>query len=155
MNLRVRPVSGLRGTIDLPGDKSITHRALLLGSLSSGNSRIGGYLDSGDCRATMGCLHALGVSVEQVGEDTLTVHGMGLRGWREPENVLNCVRSGTTMRLLAGLLAGQSFYSVLSGEAQLLRRPMDRVVQPLRLMGAQIMGRQSSKLPPLTLVGGP
>ncbi|NLG50973.1 MAG: 3-phosphoshikimate 1-carboxyvinyltransferase [Chloroflexi bacterium] len=155
MNLRVRPVSGLRGAIDLPGDKSITHRALLLGSLSAGASRIRGYLDSGDCRATMGCLRALGVPVEQEAEDTLTVRGAGLRGWREPENVLNCVRSGTTMRLMAGLLAGQPFYSVLGGEAQLLRRPMDRVAQPLRLMGAQITGRQSGKLPPLTLVGAP
>ena len=156
MNLSVRPVARLQGTIDLPGDKSITHRALLLGSLSSGSCRISGYLDSGDCRATMGCLRALGIRVEQgTTEEELIVYGTGLHGWQEPENVLDCVRSGTSMRLLAGLLAGRPFYSVLAGDTQLLRRPMDRVVQPLRLMGAQITGRQGGRLPPLTIVGTP
>jgi 3-phosphoshikimate 1-carboxyvinyltransferase len=135
------------------GDKSITHRALLLGALADGPSRVKGFLDGGDCRATMACLASLGVEIDQVEADELVVRGPGLRGWQEPGDVLNCVRSGTTMRLLAGLLAGQAFYSVLSGESQLRRRPMDRVVQPLLEMGAHITGRQGGRLPPLSIVG--
>ena len=153
MNLSVHSVSRLHGEITVPGDKSITHRALLFGSLSKGPSRVKGFLDGGDCRATMDCLRALGVKIEQTGADELVVHGSGLHGWQEPEDVLHCVRSGTTMRLLAGLLAGQDFFSVLTGEAQLRRRPMDRIVQPLQQMGARITGRQGGKLPPLSIVG--
>ena len=153
MNLRVGPVARLRGETAVPGDKSITHRALLLSSLAEGDSRIVGYLDSGDCQATMGCLRALGVDIERAG-DELVVHGVGLHGWREPENVLDCVRSGTTMRLMAGLLAGQSFYSVLTGDAQLCRRPMERVALPLGQMGAHIRGRQGGRYPPLSIWKG-
>lgn len=154
MNLCVRSGAPLRGETRVPGDKSITHRGLLLGALADGPSRLSGYLDGGDCRATIGCLRALGIAIEQVAPDQLLIHGRGLRGWREPEDVLNCVRSGTTMRLLAGLLAGQPFYSVLSGDPQLRRRPMDRVALPLRQMGAQISGREGGRLPPLTIQGG-
>lgn len=153
MNLRVRPVPRLYGEVAIPGDKSITHRALLFGALGKGPARVKGFLDSEDCRATMSCLQALGVQIERVGADELVVHGAGLRGWQEPEDVLHCVRSGTTMRLLAGLLAGQDFFSVLTGDPQLRRRPMDRVVQPLRQMGACITGRREGRLPPLSIVG--
>lgn len=154
MNLTVRAGVPLRGEARVPGDKSITHRALLLAALAGGCARIRDYLDGGDCRATMGCLRALGVTIEEVSSSELIVHGRGLHGWQEPQDVLNCVRSGTTMRLLAGLLAGQPFFSVLSGEAQLRRRPMDRVVAPLRQMGARIEGRQGGRLPPLGIAGG-
>ncbi|MCD6520438.1 MAG: 3-phosphoshikimate 1-carboxyvinyltransferase [Anaerolineae bacterium] len=154
MRLTIHPVRRLAGELTLPGDKSITHRALLLGGLAEGTSRIRHFLDSGDCRATMACLRLLGVELQRGGEETLLVHGQGLRGWQEPNDVLNCVRSGTSMRLLAGLLAGQPFYSVLSGEAQLRRRPMDRVTIPLRQMGAQIWGRSGGRLPPLSIQGG-
>ncbi len=150
----------LRGEIGVPGDKSITHRALLLSALAEGTSRITGYLDGGDCRATIGCLRALGVEIDSSEPDALChvpaallVHGVGLRGLQEPEDTLDCVRSGTSMRLLAGLLAGQSFYSVLSGRAQLRRRPMDRITTPLRRMGAQIWGRASGRFPPLSIHG--
>ena len=153
MNLKIRPVPRLHGEITVPGDKSITHRALLFGALAEGPSRVKGFLDGGDCRATMGCLRALGVVINQTAVDELVIHGPGLHGWQEPDDVLNCVRSGTTMRLLAGLLAGQAFFSVLTGEPQLRRRPMDRVVQPLRQMGARIMGRQGGRLPPLSISG--
>ncbi|MBC7236217.1 MAG: 3-phosphoshikimate 1-carboxyvinyltransferase [Chloroflexi bacterium] len=160
--LCLRPAPPLRGETDVPGDKSITHRALLLGALGDGVSRIYGYLDSGDCRATMGCLRAMGVEIswqEAVEGDqnpipTLVVQGVGLRGLREPEAPLDCVRSGTTMRLLTGLLAGQPFYTVLTGEAQLRRRPMDRITIPLRQMGARIWGRQGGRFPPLSIQGG-
>jgi 3-phosphoshikimate 1-carboxyvinyltransferase len=153
MNLTIHSGLPLRGENRVPGDKSITHRALLFSALADGPSRISGYLDGADCRATIGCLCALGVKIEQPTPHTLLVHGVGLHGWREPDDVLNCVRSGTTMRLLAGLLAGQPFFSVLSGDTQLRRRPMDRVAVPLRAMGAQIHGRQDGRLPPLTIVG--
>ena len=153
MNLKIRPVPRLHGEITVPGDKSITHRALLFGALAEGPSRVKGFLDGGDCRATMGCLRALGVAINQTVVDELVIHGPGLHDWQEPDDVLNCVRSGTTMRLLAGLLAGQAFFSVLTGEPQLRRRPMDRVVQPLRQMGARIMGRQGGRLPPLSISG--
>ncbi|MFO7917650.1 MAG: 3-phosphoshikimate 1-carboxyvinyltransferase, partial [Anaerolineae bacterium] len=141
--------------ITVPGDKSITHRALLLSCLAEGPSRIEGYLGGGDCRATMDCLRQLGIPIVEEGKGALVVRGKGLRGWQEPETVLDCVRSGTTMRLMAGLLAGQDFYSVLSGASQLRRRPMDRVTRPLREMGARIWGRQSGRLPPLSIQGAP
>ena len=152
MNLTVRRSGGLHGEVRVPGDKSITHRALLLGALSQGPSWIRGYLDSGDCRATLGCLQGLGIAVEQRNSHDLVVHGKGLHGWQEPSRALECVRSGTTMRLLAGCLAGQALYGVLDCDAQLSRRPMDRVAEPLRLMGAQIWGRQGGRLPPLSIL---
>lgn len=155
MELTVRGVSRVAGEVEVPGDKSITHRALLLSSLGEGNSKITGYLDGADCRATMDCLRGLDIPVVKEGEEALVVRGKGLRGWQEPERVLNCVRSGTAMRLMAGLLAGQDFYSVLSGASQLRRRPMDRVTHPLRRMGAEIWGRQSGRLPPLSILGSP
>ena len=155
MNLTFQPAARLAGTVTVPGDKSITHRALLLGSLGEGAARIEGFLDSGDCRATIGCLQALGVEIERPQAETLVVHGQGLRGWREPEDVLDCIRSGTTMRLMAGLLAGQPFASVLRAEPQLRRRPMDRIIAPLANMGAKIAGREGNRLPPLIILGRP
>lgn len=155
MKLCLNAVPHLRGEITVPGDKSITHRALLLGAISQGASCIEGSLSGGDCQATVGCLQALGVALERPSPQEVIVRGQGLRGWHEPLNVLHCIRSGTTMRLLAGLLAGQDFYSVLSGDAQLLRRPMARVAEPLCQMGAQIWGREGGRLPPLSVQGSP
>ncbi len=128
----------LRGCVRVPGNKSISHRALLLGALAEGNSHVSGFLPSGDCLATLDCLRALGVEIETHDETTLTVYGRGLYGLRASTTPLNCVRSGTTMRLLAGILAGQSFASTLTGDSQLLGRPMRRIVEPLRRMGAEI-----------------
>lgn len=140
----------LRGCVRPPGDKSISHRAMLLGALAEGTSHITGALISGDCLATLGCLRMLGVEIETPvsapapyeGKEgrmtTVIVHGHGLHGLRAPAAPLDCMRSGTTMRLLAGILAGQPFESVLTGDPQLLRRPMRRVVEPLRRMGADI-----------------
>ncbi len=131
----------LRGVVSVPGDKSISHRALMLSALADGTSRIDGLLSTGDCQATLTCLRDLGVTIEPVSDGastSLLVHGRGLRGLRPSQKSLDCGRSGTTMRLLAGVLAGQSFDSVLTGEPQLLRRPMRRVTDPLRQMGAII-----------------
>lgn len=133
--------SGLHGVVAVPGDKSISHRALMLGALASGTSRVEGFLPSGDCLATLDCIRQLGIEVNHGdvgGPTTLVIHGHGLRGLETPEAPLNCRRSGTTMRLMAGILAGQNFDSVLTGEPQLLRRPMRRITAPLGQMGAQI-----------------
>jgi 3-phosphoshikimate 1-carboxyvinyltransferase len=111
--LNVQPSKPLRGGARVPGNKSISHRALLLGALAEGTSQVSGFLPSGDCMATLDCLRALGVEIETHDETTLTVHGRGLHGLRPSTAPLNCVRSGTTMRLLAGILAGQSFESTL------------------------------------------
>jgi len=143
----------LRGRVQVPGDKSISHRALLLNSLAGGASQIRGFLPSADCLATLNCLQALGVRVERRDECELTVHGCGLDGLSPPARPLDCARSGTTMRLLAGILAGQSFDSVLTGEEQLLRRPMRRIADPLGGMGADV--RTADGRAPLSIHGRP
>lgn len=145
----------LNGRVHVPADKSITHRALLFGAIAEGVSRVRNYLDGGDCRATLGVVRQLGVVVEEPAPGEWRIHGRGLWGLCEPEVVLDCVNSGTTARLLAGLLAGQRFHSVLTGSAQLRRRPMARVVEPLRQMGADIAGRQDGRLLPLSVRGRP
>ncbi len=127
----------LSGQLRVPSDRSITVRGALLGSIAQGACRIEGYLDSDDTRAAIQIMRQLGVSIEQ-DQRALTVHGRGLRGLRPADAALHCDSSGTTMRLLAGLLAGQSFDSVLDGSAQLRRRPMRRVTEPLSRMGARI-----------------
>lgn len=136
--LSIRSRGPLEGRVRVPGDKSISHRWLLLGALAEGSSTIKGFLPAADCLASLACIQALGVEVSRHDATTLTIHGRGLDGLRRPDAALNCVRSGTTMRLLAGILAGQDFESTLTGEAQLLRRPMRRIVEPLSEMGAKI-----------------
>ncbi len=153
MKVTMRPADRLRGEVFMPGDKSITHRALMLSSLASGASRLTGILRGRDCQATIQVLRELGVCAEDLGDAQVVVRGNGLRGWKEPEAVLDCGRSGTTMRLMAGLLAGQDFYSVLAGDRQLLLRPMRRVVDPLREMGGKIWGRAEGACAPLSILG--
>ncbi len=136
--LMVSKAPALCGEVHVPGDKSISHRSLLLGALAEGESRIEGFLPSGDCMATLSCMQSLGIAITRQDMTFVTVQGMGLNGLRKPTAPLNCVRSGTTMRLLAGILAGQTFDSVLSGAPQLLHRPMLRITEPLGLMGASI-----------------
>lgn len=160
MNATIFPCTEpLRGRVRLPGDKSISHRALLLGALADGTSEIAGALLEGDCAATMHCMEALGVDVRLhdvdpvYGMGRLTIRGRGLRGLRAPAHPLDCRRSGTTMRLLCGILAGQSFDCVLTGDPQLLKRPMRRVSDPLRLMGASI--RDTDGRAPLYIAGRP
>ena len=149
--LRAPSGAPLRGRIRLPGDKSISHRALMLGALAAGTSRVSNFLPSADCLATLACIRELGINVEIHDRTRLTIHGRGLGGLYPAAAPLNCVRSGTTMRLLAGLLAGQSFSSTLTGEEQLLRRPMRRIVEPLRRMGAEI--KDTDGRAPLTIHG--
>jgi 3-phosphoshikimate 1-carboxyvinyltransferase len=153
-NLIVHPSGALRGSATAPGDKSISHRALLLGALAEGDTTVRGWVHADVCLATLRCVRGLGVAVDQHSETELTVHGVGLNGLVEPVDVLDCAGSGTTMRLLAGILAGQPFTSVLTGSEALRRRPMGRIADPLRLMGATVLGRQDGRLPPLTIRGG-
>lgn len=155
MNLLIHPAAELYGTVAIPGDKSISHRAAMFAALAEGRSHVRNFLPGGDCRATLGVLRLLGVPIEEVSPTELFIEGVGLRGLQEPAGVLDCVNSGTTMRLMAGLLAGQPFFSVLTGSAQLVKRPMGRVVEPLRQMGAQIWGRQGGQLAPLAIQGSP
>ena len=139
MNRIVEPLQApLRGKIAVPGDKSISHRSLLFSAIADGDSRIEGLLRSHDVQATRSCLTALGVDIADSEDGAVVIRGGGVRGFGQPISSLDCVRSGTTMRLLAGLLAGRPFTSLLTGDRQLLCRPMARVVDPLKRMGAQI-----------------
>jgi 3-phosphoshikimate 1-carboxyvinyltransferase len=155
VKLNISNPGQLKGTVRVPGDKSISHRACLLGALSTGRTEVRGFLPATDCLSTVACLRALGVQIDVLSDTHLVVHGQGLNGLSEPADVLNCGGSGTTIRLLSGILAGQPFCSVLTGNDQLRRRPMARVVAPLRMMGANIWGRDSGRLPPLCIQGGP
>ena len=145
----------LQGTVRVPGDKSISHRALLFGAIAEGETRIEGLLPAEDPLSTAACLRAMGVEVSQiVADQPVLVRGVGLDGFQEPENVLDCGNSGTTMRLMLGLLAGRAGrHFVLSGDASLRRRPMRRVGGPLSEMGATIRGRQGGNLAPLAIEG--
>ena len=148
----VQNAKGVRGEIRVPGDKSISHRSIMFGSIASGVTRVTGFLRGEDALATLEAFRAMGVQVEDDGE-TLTIHGKGLHGLTEPINVLDCGNSGTSMRLLTGLLAGQNFFSVLSGDKYLRARPMKRVLAPLALMGARMLGRAGGDKAPLAIQG--
>jgi len=145
----------LRGAVRVPGDKSISHRALLFGAIAEGETRIEGLLPAEDPLSTAACLRAMGVAVSPIrAGEPVTVQGVGLDGLREPDNILDCGNSGTTMRLLLGLLAGRAGrHFVLTGDASLRRRPMRRVGGPLAEMGATINGRDGGNLAPLAIAG--
>lgn len=134
----IHQASSLRGTVSLPADKSISHRAAILSALGDGRSRIYNFPTSADPRSTLACVRALGIHAERDEEDILEVRGRGLDGLHPPSAPLDCGNSGTTMRLLSGVLAGQRFGSVLTGDESLQQRPMERVADPLRAMGARI-----------------
>ena len=134
------PGRSLHGDARVPGDKSISHRALMLAAIADGSSRISGFLEGEDTRATAAILQQLGVRIETPADGERIVHGVGKHGLRGSDAALDCANAGTAMRLLCGLLAGQGFDSVLVGDASLSRRPMARVIEPLRRMGARIIG---------------
>jgi len=147
-----RPGQPLHGSVRIPGDKSVSHRALMLSALADGTSRIRGFLEGEDTRATAAVLAQLGVKIETPAEGERLVHGVGLHGLRGTAQPLDCGNAGTGMRLLAGLLAGQAFDSTLVGDASLSKRPMRRITDPLAQMGAHIDTRDG--LPPLQVHGG-
>jgi len=138
--------------LTVPGDKSISHRAAMFAAIADGISTIKNYSSAIDCQSTLDCMRQLGATIRRDSQD-IYIHGRGLRTLSEPDDVLNCGNSGTTMRLLCGLLAGQNFSTVLTGDASLRRRPMDRIIKPLVNNGAEILGRQSNRLAPLFIQG--
>jgi len=136
----------LKGEITIPGDKSISHRSVMFGSLAKGITRISGFLTGADCLSTIDVFRKMGVMIEQEGTD-VKVHGLGLHSLKAPTQVLDCGNSGTTMRLMSGILSGQSFASTLTGDASIQKRPMKRVITPLSMMGASITGREGNFAP--------
>jgi 3-phosphoshikimate 1-carboxyvinyltransferase len=150
--VRVEPVPALRGHVAVPGDKSISHRAVLVGAISGGETRISGFGRSRDTEATIAAVRALGAEVEEHDVDTLSVHGVGLRELREPKQPLECGNAGTLMRLLPGILAGQRGRFELLGDESLSARPMERVAEPLRRMGAKVETTEGHA--PLLVEGG-
>lgn len=146
------PVQSLKGTITVPGDKSISHRAVLFGAIAEGMTTITGCLNAEDCMATKAAFRSMGVTIADASNDSLVIHGVGKYGLRAPKEPIQCGNSGTTMRLLAGLLAAQSFDSELIGDASLQKRPMRRISDPLTQMGADIATTQGC--PPLRIRGG-
>jgi len=153
VELVLEKVNKLKGNISVPGDKSISHRSLILGSIAQGETRISNFLNSLDCLKTLECMRALGAEIELGKDNYVNIKGKGLCGLQEPKDILDVGNSGTTIRLLTGLLSGQDFYSVLCGDASIRKRPMKRVVEPLRLMGADIWGRKDDQFAPLSVRG--
>jgi len=151
-SLTITPGLPLRGTTTIPGDKSLTHRAIILTALAEGTSTIVGYCQGEDCLNTMRAFQGLGIPITQSPTE-LTVCGKGFWGLSEPSAPIDCGNSGTGIRLLTGLLAGQDFFSILTGDDSIRRRPMGRVVKPLREMGAVIGGRKGGELAPLAITG--
>lgn len=149
----VTPARRLRGSIHVPGDKSISHRAVLFNGLAAGRASISNFLSGADCLSSIACMQALGVAISRQG-DEVQIEAGGRYALREPVDVLDCGNSGTSLRLLGGLLAGRPFFSVLSGDASLRSRPQRRIVEPLRALGAQIDGRQDGDRAPLAIRGG-
>jgi 3-phosphoshikimate 1-carboxyvinyltransferase len=154
---RVRPAARLRGTLQVPGDKSISHRALILATLAEGRSTIAGAGNGADVRSTAGIATALGATVDRSSKDGRTVDyrvsSPGVDALAEPRAILDCGNSGTSLRLFAGVLAGQPFRAVLDGDASLRRRPVARIIEPLRSMGAELHAEGNDSHPPLTVVG--
>lgn len=152
MQVLVRPSGAFDLDVRVPGDKSLSHRAVLFAALAEGRSVLTGVSDSRDVRSTMRCVRALGATVQADG-DGWAVTGWGDAGWREPEDVLDCGNSGTTIRLLAGVLASRDGFAILTGDDALRRRPMARVVDPLARMGARLSGRGGGRYAPLAVQG--
>lgn len=144
--MRIYPTSSLRGTITIPGDKSISHRSIMLGSLAKGKTTISNFLMGADCLSTIACFRSLGIDIT-IDEDTVIVEGKGLHGLSAPDEMLDCGNSGTTIRLLSGILCGQTFETSLTGDDSLQKRPMNRIINPLSLMGASIQGDEAGLCP--------
>lgn len=145
--------TGLRGEITVPGDKSISHRSIMLGSIALGTTEVTNFLNGADCLTTINCFREMGVEIEQK-KDIVLVHGKGMRGLSAPENTLNVGNSGTTTRLMSGILAGQQFTSVMSGDTSLNSRPMGRIIAPLQEMGADIKSINGNNRAPLQIGPG-
>jgi 3-phosphoshikimate 1-carboxyvinyltransferase len=149
----IQPIkTGLKGEILIPGDKSVSHRSVMFAGLCDSEVKITNFLHAADCMSTINCMRALGVKVKELDENTLIVKGNGFHGLQEPQSIIDAGNSGTTLRLMMGILAGQKFLTTFTGDASLSRRPMGRVINPLSQMGANIVGRKENKLLPITVI---
>ncbi|QYG89074.1 3-phosphoshikimate 1-carboxyvinyltransferase [Bacillus atrophaeus] len=146
-------VQSLIGEIHIPGDKSISHRSVMFGALANGKTTVKNFLPGADCLSTIECFKKMGVHIERSGSD-VTIHGKGISALREPESLLDVGNSGTTIRLMLGILAGRPFYSAVAGDESIAKRPMKRVTDPLKKMGAHIDGRTGGEFTPLSVNGG-
>ena len=155
MDIRISPCRMLHGRIEVPGDKSVSHRAVMLGALSEGITEISGFLMSADCLSTISCFEKMGVRVDRNdAEKTVTVEGRSLHGLRAPSELLYTGNSGTTTRIISGILAGQSFESTLDGDSSIRWRPMKRIIDPLLAMGASVRSEKENGCVPLRIRGG-
>ena len=152
--MKFEPIQSLKGEVSIPGDKSISHRAVMFGSLALGKTEIYNFLQGADCLSTIACFQAMGIPIENNGS-TVFVHGKGLHGLTAPNNLLDVGNSGTTTRLISGILAAQPFESILNGDASIQRRPMDRIITPLSMMGASITSEKNNGCCPLHIKGQP
>ncbi len=145
----------LKGEITVPGDKSISHRAVMFGALAQGTTEVEGFLPGADCLSTIDCFRRMDISIEEQGTDRLLIHGKGLHGLKKPADILDTGNSGTTTRLISGILSGQSFETTLTGDASIQKRPMGRIIEPLSLMGASIESLNGNGCAPLRIEGHP
>ena len=145
----------LKGYITVPGDKSISHRAVMFGALAQGTTEVEGFLPGADCLSTIDCFRRMGISIEEQGPDRLLIHGKGLHGLKKPADILDTGNSGTTTRLISGILSGQSFETTLTGDASIQKRPMGRIIEPLSMMGASIESLNGNGCAPLRIKGHP
>lgn len=152
--MKFYPSGTLKGEITVPGDKSISHRSVMFGSIAKGTTEITGFLQGADCLSTISCFRKMGVDIEN-NRDCVLVHGRGLHGLTAPDSVLDCGNSGTTTRLISGILAGQKFSCTLTGDASIQKRPMKRIMEPLSMMGARIESVHQNGCAPLAITGSP
>lgn len=147
-----KTISPLKGELTIPGDKSISHRAIMFGSLAKGMTEVTHFLQGADCLSTISCFQKLGIKIENT-KDKILIYGKGLHGLSAPQEILDCGNSGTTTRLISGILSGQNFTSTLTGDASIQKRPMKRIMEPLRLMGADINSIHQNNCAPLIIKG--
>lgn len=149
----IQPCSGISGELFVPGDKSISHRGIMLGAISEGITELSGFLDGADCRSTIDCFKKMGIAIEQK-QDYVVIYGKGLHGLSAPSEVLDVGNSGTTTRLLSGILAGNNFCSTINGDVSIQKRPMGRIIKPLSQMGAHITSLNDNDCAPIRICGG-
>lgn len=152
--MEITPCAHVRGEVTVPGDKSISHRSVMFGSIARGTTEIHGFLEGADCLSTISCFRKMGIEIENH-DGIVTVHGRGLHGLTAPTEILDCGNSGTTTRLISGILAPQPFETVLTGDASIQKRPMKRIMEPLSLMGADIESVNGNGCSPLRIHGKP
>lgn len=149
----IKKTKNLKGEIVIPGDKSISHRSVMLGALSKGTTEVTHFLNAADCNSTIRCFNNMGIEIERPENDRIIIHGKGLHGLKSPDQALDVGNSGTTIRLLSGILAAQDFNTKISGDDSICRRPMGRIIKPLSLMGADIVSKENNDCAPLYING--